>query len=294
MTEANGGNGAAGDNAGGRAGAPPNEVPLSPPPIAATAPDPGAPPTAAAAPPPPPGAALPPPPGPGFTQPPGAPVAWAAPSASPTGLEVPGAPGLRFGSTLARFLAWWIDLIAIAIAAGLIIWAIEVAAPSSPSTSELVSVVIFMGVAFLYFVGLWTSSGRATLGMRAMKLQVGNAFDGRTLTIEQAIRRWVGLGLPFQALSLVPAVSSATGGLLFLWYLALLISTAISSTRQGLHDRFANSAVVQPIGASTPATACLVVLVLLLIVPVLMIIGLIFLGAQVSSILSGVGTSVYP
>ncbi len=276
----------------------PVPIPGTPPPVEATSPPiptaasaPSASPQAATQPPPPPGAALPPPPGPGFTQPPSAPVAWAAPSASPTGLEVPGAPGLRFGSTVARFVAWWIDGILIGIAAALIIGAIETAAPTSPTTSALVSVVIFMGVAFLYFVGLWTGAARATLGMRFMKLQVGNAFDGRTLTMDQAIRRWVGLGLPFQAFTLVPAVSAEIGGLLFLWYLALLISTAISSTRQGLHDRFAGTAVVQPIGASTPATACLVILILLFVLPIIFV-AVIFLGSQASTVLSNVGTSV--
>jgi len=57
------------------------------------------------------------------------------------------------------------------------------------------------------------------------------------------------IGLPFQALSLVPAVSSPVGGLLSLWYLVLLITTATSPTRHGLHDRFAGSATAQPVWA---------------------------------------------
>ena len=275
---------------------PPQDVPAAPPPPAVGAPGPGTPPPAAPLPPPPPGSALPPPPGPGFAQQASAaaPVAWPAPSASPTGLEVPGAVGLRFGSTLGRFLAWWIDWILIVIAAGLVLGAIGVAAPSSRSSTPLLTTVLSLGASFLYFVGLWTSSGRATLGMRIMKLQVGNASDGRILTIEQATLRWVALGIPFQAFSLVPALSGAAAGLLFLWYLALLISTLTSPTRQGLHDRIANSAMVQPIGASTPAMACLILLILLFLLPIIAIVALIGLGGQVSTILSNVGTSVYP
>ena len=284
------------------AGSPPDDVPAAPPLPAAVAPGPEGAPPAVPSPPPPPGAAPPPPPGAGsaqqppgaFTPQPGAPVAWAAPAPEATGLAVPGALGLRFGSTLGRFLAWWIDWFLIVIAAALVLGVIGLAAPSSRSSSTLLTTVLSLGGSFLYFVGLWTSSGRATLGMRIMKLQVGNASDGRILTIEQATLRWVALGIPFQAFSLVPALSGAAAGLLFLWYLALLISTLTSPTRQGLHDRIANSAMVQPIGASTPATACLILLILLFLLPIIAIVALIGLGGQMSTILSNVGTSVYP
>jgi uncharacterized RDD family membrane protein YckC len=235
----------------------------------------------------------PPPGGPGYMPVPDASVAWGAPSAAPTGLEVPGAPGLRFGGVLIRVLAYWLDAILVALVGGLLGGAVGIAAGEDSSAASLIMAVIYFGVEFLYFVGLWTSGGRATLGMRLMKLQIGNAFDGRTLTMSQAVRRWLALGLPFQALSLLPGAASALGGLASLWALVLLISTAISPTRQGLHDRFANSAIVQPIGASTPALACLLLLVLLLVVvPLIAIVALILLGGQVSTILSTVGTSV--
>ena len=38
------------------------------------------------------------------------------------------------------------------------------------------------------------TDGHATLGMRLLNLQVGNAFDGRKLDVGQAVRRWVALG----------------------------------------------------------------------------------------------------
>ncbi|OGO57736.1 MAG: hypothetical protein A2V85_18445 [Chloroflexi bacterium RBG_16_72_14] len=150
---------------------------------------------------------------------------------------------------------------------------------------------MYIGIEFLYFVGLWTSSSRATLGMRLMKLQIGNAFDGRTLTMTQAVTRWLALGLPFQATGFVPQLA-AIAGLAGLWTLVLLISTAVSPTRQGVHDRIANSAIVQPIAASTPAVACLVLVLLLVLVPLIAIVALILLGSQVSAILSAVGESV--
>jgi uncharacterized RDD family membrane protein YckC len=246
----------------------------------------------------PPGYGTPPPgygaPQPGYGAPQGAPVAWAPPAAgyAPTGLEVPGVPGLRFAGTLHRLLAYFVDSILIGIGAT-ILAGIAGSAAGGSSITGVITAIVYLGAEFLYFVGFWTGSSRATLGMRLMKLQIGNAFDGRTLTMNQAVIRWVALGLPFQAASFIPQLA-IVAGLAGLWTLVLLISTAVSPTRQGVHDRIANSAIVQPIGASTPAVACLVLVLLLLVLPFLAIIALIFLGAQVSSILSGVGTSVYP
>jgi hypothetical protein len=67
----------------------------------------------------------------------------------------------------------------------------------------------------------------------------------------------------------------------------------MSPTKQGLHDRFANTAVVRPATAgSGAAMACLVIAIVIALAALAAIIGLIFLGGQVSSILSAVGESV--
>ena len=230
---------------------------------------------------------------PGYGAPQGAPVTWAPPSTTyaPTGLEVPGVAGLRFGGTLHRVIAYWIDGILIGIAASILAGIAASAASGSTAIATLITAVVYIGMEFLYFVGMWTSGSRATLGMRVMKLQIGNAFDGKTLTMTQAVTRWFALGLPFQAAGFVPQLA-AIAGLAALWSLVLLVSTAVSPTRQGVHDRIANTAIVQPIGASTPAVACLVLLLLLLLVPLISIVALILLGGQVSAILSAVGESV--
>lgn len=289
------GPGAGGDSAGGTPRDEETRVDLgnlgAPPPLP---PIPGATPVIPGGPPPMQPPAPPPPGSGGFGYDAGAPVAWAAPLAAPTGIQVPGAPGLRFGGIFHRFLAWWIDAIIVGIVAGIFAGVAGVAARGTGTTTALITIVIYLGLEFLYFVGFWTSAGRATLGMRIMKLQIGNAFDGRILTVSQAVRRWVGLGLPFQALTVLPGASGAIGSLVGLWYLVLLVSTAMSPTRQGLHDRFANSAIVQPMGASTPAVACLALLILLVAIPLIAIVALILVGSQVSSILSSVGTSVQP
>jgi uncharacterized RDD family membrane protein YckC len=195
---------------------------------------------------------------------------------------------------LDRFLAWFLDGILIGLGSAFLAGVVEGLVAGSSSATALLTAVIYLGVGFLYFAGMWTSAGRATIGMRVLKLQVGNAFDGRTLTMAQATRRWLALGLPLQGLSFLPAASGPIGSIAFLWSLALLVSTAISPTRQGLHDRFANSAMVQPMGASTPALACLILLVLVIVIPIVAIVTLLFLGGQVSDIFSSVGTSVAP
>ena len=76
--------------------------------------------------------------------------------------------------------------------------------------------------------------------------------------------------------------------------IVLLITTATSPTKQGLHDRFANTALVSPSGqgASGLAKACLIIVVVLFLLFVLSIVALILLGNQVSSILSEIGESI--
>jgi uncharacterized RDD family membrane protein YckC len=84
--------------------------------------------------------------------------------------------------------------------------------------------------------------------MKALGMQIGNAVDGKTITTEQAIRRWIALGAPFslaQALNPIGGVGALLGLLAFLWFLYLLYTTAKSPTKQGFHDVFANTMVVK-------------------------------------------------
>ncbi|MEA2608518.1 MAG: hypothetical protein QOJ75_761, partial [Chloroflexota bacterium] len=71
--------------------------------------------------------------------------------------------------------------------------------------------------------------------------------------------------------------------LVLIWGLVLLATAARSETKQGLHDRFAGSALVRPShrASSGPALACLVVAILLGLLVVLAVVALIFLGSQV-------------
>ena len=130
--------------------------------------------------------------------------------------------------------------------------------------SLLPRAILGIGLDALYFIAFWTSDGRATLGMRLLKLQVGNAFDGRKLELSQAVRRWIALGSWLSAFGYTTVAAGYAGTLLLIWSVVLLATTITSPTKQGLHDRFANSAVVQPVGGGNGiAMACLLILGLL-------------------------------
>ena len=49
----------------------------------------------------------------------------------------------------------------------------------------LATTLIGLAINAAYFVLQWSSGARATLGMRLLSLQVGNAADGTTLTREE-------------------------------------------------------------------------------------------------------------
>lgn len=190
-------------------------------------------------------------------------------------------------------MAYIIDSIITGIVAWILFYAIDsILSLQSATASGLVYGITFAAVTFAYFVLTWRSSARATPGMRILKLQVGNAFDGRILSTEQGIRRWVAMGYPLYLLSSLGALGAIASLASLILAIVLLITTATSPTKQGLHDRFANSAVVEPVGIGNGAVVgCIVLLVVVfLVLPLIAIIGLISIGGQVNTILSSVGS----
>lgn len=240
---------------------------------------------------PPPGPGLPPPPPPVAAPMPIAP--WAPPPGAYAG-NVPGAATLQYGRTLDRVMAYLLDgfIIAIPVIVLTVILGGTAAGSLRAGGVSLVAGIIALGIHLLYFVAFWTGGARATPGMRLMKLQIGDARNGETLTVQQGLVRWLALGGVFQLIDLVPVLAVLGVLLTLIWEVVLLATTASSPTKQGLHDRIANSALVQPAGAQTPATACLLIVVALFVIWMVGVVLLIFLGTQVSSILSAVGTSV--
>lgn len=249
----------------GIAGQPPGTLygpSVSPPPIA----PPVGPPTA-------------PPPPPPLVAPPV--MAWAPPSDT---APVVGGQALQYGRTFDRVMAWWLDsfivmlpvlLVSAVLGGGLAI------AGTRTSGITLIAGVVGSGIHLLYFVTFWTGHSRATPGMRLMKLTIGDARTGAPLTVQQGLVRWLAIGGVFQIVDLVPPLAPLGGLLSFIWTLMLLASTATSPTKQGYHDRLADSMLVQPTGAKTPAMTCLILLIILGAVWFVGIIALVAIGAQV-------------
>jgi uncharacterized RDD family membrane protein YckC len=185
---------------------------------------------------------------------PGAGSGWAPP---PPMTVQAGPAGFVYADVPNRAIAYIIDAIVLGIV-GVVIFAILTAAGltiiSGIGTGlttnygvSLIYALVGLVVSFGYFWYTWTRM-RGTIGMRALGMQIGNAVDGKTLTNEQAVRRWIALGAPFslaQALNPIGGVGALLGLLAFLWFLYLLYTTAKSPTKQGFHDVFANTMVVK-------------------------------------------------
>ena len=183
-------------------------------------------------------------------------VLWGDPGI-PQKRRVPGVPGLIFAGVIPRSVAWFVDLFLIAIVSLVVLTALIAIIVGSPGQSDTaLSVIAWIGIAVIagvYFIGFWTGPRRATPGMRLLKLQVGFVATGQPLTTRQAVLRVAALGIPVWPLVAIPVISVVSGVALTVWPIILLVSTAVSARRRGLHDRVAWSAVVMPGGRSRTA-----------------------------------------
>ncbi|MGK2850955.1 MAG: RDD family protein, partial [Candidatus Limnocylindrales bacterium] len=248
-------------------------------------------------------------------------ISW-APSGGAAGTPTPGAPlvgwqvpdnaarpspiaGFALGGVGARLVAYLIDGILLSVTVTVIqsivapdFMPFDLSAgsidqlPTPIFSLETVLVgVIGMGVDFIYLVGLWTSRGRATVGMRLLKLQVVDMASGKGLTISQAAARWLLLSGAIGIIGLIPVDLGLAGLIGFIWLIVLFVTTSSHPLKQGIHDRAANSIVVQPTGTSsnTAVVGCLLLVVLFVVIP---IVALVALGPQIEQILSEVGQSI--
>jgi uncharacterized RDD family membrane protein YckC len=215
-------------------------------------------------------------------------VGWAPP---PPVAEIPGAPGLAFADTATRVVAYLVDIVIVGIAVlfiggmlGLSRTTVTYVAPNTTyeSTTPL-ALLLTLAINAAYFPVSWTGGRRATLGQRLFHLQVGNAFDGAALSMERAFRRWIVLGAIPELVSFFSPVRGTGSGLEVLWFLVLLVSTATSPTKQGLHDRFAKSAVVAPSGVARSGIA----MGLLLIVAVVAVLAFAFITVGLRALAAG-------
>jgi len=114
-------------------------------------------------------------------------------------------------------------------------------------TALIVISLVGLVVSAAYFVYSWTAM-RGTPGMKVLGMQIGHERDGSTITYNQGILRWVLLGAPFSLAQLLnpwPGLGLIIALLGVVWLVALLVTTAQSPTKQGLHDKQAHTMVVK-------------------------------------------------
>lgn len=190
------------------------------------------------------------------TPPPAQPTGgWAAP---PPPVQA-GPAGFVYADVPNRAIAYIIDAILVGIVAGIVgalVGGFGLSTGSfAPGTLNfsvnygglIVNAIIGAAISAAYFVYTWTSM-RGTLGMKALGMQIGNAVDGKTLTMDQATRRWLVIAAPgilAQVVWVVPALGALIGLVAFGWFIYLLWTTYSSPTKQGFHDKFANTMVVK-------------------------------------------------
>jgi uncharacterized RDD family membrane protein YckC len=219
-------------------------------------------------------------------------VPWSAPVAPVATAVGPASEGVVIARVFPRVVAYVVDgllLGAIGLVVGIPLGMYD--ADRDPTTAFLVGAVLVL-VDLLYFIGLWTSGLQGTVGMRLLRLRVLNAATAGTLPLNDALLRWIGLAGAIGILGLVPGLASYVGLIGAVWLLVLLITTATNPLRQGLHDRWARSVVVQPApgGSGLAFATCLILVVLFGIV--LPIAGIAIYGDQLRDLLTEIGNSV--
>lgn len=179
------------------------------------------------------------------------PSAWEQPKPA----SVPGAAGYVYADVPNRFIALIIDaivLFVILFAIGLVLAVAGLSAGFSAgerfdAVASLIYSVVGLAASAGYFIYSWTRM-RTTIGMRMLGMQVGNAFDGKTLTTDQAVKRWIALWGPSTvsgALGTAPGIGPIVSLAVLVYLIYLLYSTAKSPTKQGFHDTYANTVVVK-------------------------------------------------
>jgi uncharacterized RDD family membrane protein YckC len=200
--------------------------------------------------------------------------------------------GVVIARTFPRVVAYVVDLLllgAVGLAVGAALGVYD--ANPDPVVTFGVSAVLVM-VGLLYFVGLWTSGLQGTIGMRLLKLRILNSVTAGTLPLNDALLRWIALSGAIGILGLVPGLRGYIGLIGLIWVLVLLITTATNPLRQGLHDRWARSVVVQPApgGSGLAVATCLILVVVFgVLVPLA---GVAIFGDQIREILVEIGNSV--
>lgn len=169
---------------------------------------------------------------------------------------------MAFASISRRLLAWLVDVVVVTIlifAAVSLIGAIlgpAVRIHLHAATLEdtlaadlgrvLLDAIVATGLSAAYFVIPWVLVG-GSLAQLALRMRVGAREGNETLSVGRALVRWILLFPPFATVSALAAGVPGVGAAIWLsavvWYAVLLLTTARSDTKQGVHDRVAASVV---------------------------------------------------
>ena len=183
-----------------------------------------------------------------------------APVAGPAGLYYADVPNRIIAQIIDAILVGIVGIIVGVIVYGIVGPATNVTTIPDPNSllgirietstnwvATIIGAIVGLAISAGYYIYTWTAM-RGTVGQKLLGMQVGNAADGATLTMEQAVRRWLALGGIFslaQFLNPLPLLGVLVGLASLIWVIALLVTTAQSPTKQGLHDQFAKTVVVK-------------------------------------------------
>ncbi len=211
------------------------------------------------------------------------PVRWEVPP-DRGGIAVPGAPDLIYAGTVARLVAFILDSFILGVV-GIVVAVLIVGVLGRGSLATAVAATGLVLLELVYFVVLWT--GRPAGDLRDAPAQAPDRErdgrpDGDPRAGGQALAGLRAVALP-AGRSSRPWPTSGTS-----WPCLerrLLVSVALNAIHQGLHDKFAGTAIVQPRGSSNGLlVGCVVIVAVFGLITFVGIVALIFLGSQISEI----------
>jgi len=170
--------------------------------------------------------------------------------------------GARAGALARRLAAWIIDCAAIAV---LVFAAVSVVGAllgpavdfrvDAPTLDDMLDIdngrlvldaVLATTISALYGILPWSTIG-ATLGQLMLGLRVVNEADGSAPTVFRSFQRWLLVFPPFATVAAFlahePPFAAVVWAAALAWYVLLLMTTALSETSQGLHDRMLHEVV---------------------------------------------------
>jgi len=161
-----------------------------------------------------------------------------------------------------RIVAWVIDaaaitllVVAVMLVAGAAFGPTVEFRPDAPALADAIAIdtpmlvldaVLTTAVSAAYVVIPWAALG-ASPGQLLLRLRVEDERDGSPLTVGSAVKRWLLVFPPFATVAAfvagTPPLATLVWAAAVVWYVLLLITTTLSETSQGVHDRLIRDVV---------------------------------------------------